>query len=219
MPFARLIRIASDARNKWERDGDLPLLFRAKKASEYMLGLSTAALYLRDVDHVGAGVRTLGRPRIENNGYISIGARTILRSVLVPLELVTGPNARLVIGQSCSLNYGISFGCTQSITVGDRVRMGPFVMVVDTQFHDLHDRSITPPGEPVTIANDVWIGTRSSVLPGVSIGRGAVIGAHSLVNKSVPPFTIVGGVPARKLGEIDPEKFVCPEEPLTTDED
>ncbi len=223
MAIARLIRIASDAatdaKNKWERDGHLPMRMRAKKASEYVLGLSTAKLYLRDVDKVGSGVRTLGKPRIDNNGYMAIGARTVLRSVLVPLELVTSPNARLEIGEACSFNYGVSVGCTQAITIGDRVRLGPFVMLVDTQFHDLHNRSITPPSEPVTIASDVWIGTRSSVLPGVSIGRGAVIGAHSLVNKSIPPFTIWGGVPAKKLGEIDPEKFVCPEEPLITDED
>jgi acetyltransferase-like isoleucine patch superfamily enzyme len=51
----------------------------------------------------------------------------------------------------------------------------------------------------VFIGNDVWIGTNVTVLDGVKIGHGAIIGAHSLVNKDVPPYTIVGGVPAKYI--------------------
>jgi acetyltransferase-like isoleucine patch superfamily enzyme len=210
----RLRRLVEVAREKWDRDSGIPLRTRAKKASEYALSLALAPLYLRDVTTLGQGVRTLGKPRIDNQGQMVIGDGTLLRSVLVPLELATAPGSRLTIGKRCSLNYGVSIGCTERIEVGDRVRMGPFVMIVDSQFHDLHDRQRRPPPSPVRIANDVWIGTRSSVLPGVSIGRGAVIGAHSLVNRDVPPFTIWGGVPAKQIGQIDPKKFVCPEEPV-----
>lgn len=209
-----LKRLLTAARNKWNRDGDLPLSTRVKKASEYAASLATAPLYLRDVTEVGRGVRTIGKPRIDNQGVIVIGQGTALRSVHIPLELVTAPGARLTIGRDCSINYGVSIGCNLQIDVGDRVRIGPFVMIVDSQFHDLYDRKRAPPPEPVFVESDVWIGTRSSVLHGVRIGRGAVIGAHSLVNKDVPAFTIWGGVPAKKLGELDPAKFVCEEEPV-----
>ena len=52
----------------------------------------------------------------------------------------------------------------------------------------------------IRIGNDVWIGTNSTILSGVSIGDGAVVGANALVNKNVPPYAIVGGTPARNLG-------------------
>jgi acetyltransferase-like isoleucine patch superfamily enzyme len=52
---------------------------------------------------------------------------------------------------------------------------------------------------PITIGNDVWIGARSIILDGVSIGNGAIIGAGSVVSKDVPPYSIVGGVPAKLI--------------------
>ena len=69
---------------------------------------------------------------------------------------------------------------------------------------------------PVMIGNDVTIGTKSTILPGVVIGDGAVISAMSLVNKDVPPNTIVGGVPIRVLGVVSREKrheYPAAEEP------
>lgn len=63
--------------------------------------------------------------------------------------------------------------------------------------HSWTDRESLLPYKPVTIGNDVWIGTRAMVLGGVTIGDGAVIGAGAIVTKDVPPFAIVAGVPAR----------------------
>jgi acetyltransferase-like isoleucine patch superfamily enzyme len=54
---------------------------------------------------------------------------------------------------------------------------------------------------PVEIGEDVWIGAHAVVLPGVRIGSGAVVGAGAVVNRDVPPNTIVGGVPARVIGD------------------
>lgn len=54
---------------------------------------------------------------------------------------------------------------------------------------------------PISIGNDVWIGAHAVVLAGVTIGQGAVIAAGAVVNRDVEPYTIVGGVPARHLGE------------------
>ncbi|TOB35760.1 hypothetical protein CGK06_26050 [Vibrio parahaemolyticus] len=52
---------------------------------------------------------------------------------------------------------------------------------------------------PIVIGNDVWIGFNSTILPGVSIGDGAVIAAHSVVTKDVPSYTVVGGIPAKEI--------------------
>jgi len=188
----------------------MPLRVRVEKAKDFALSLATAPLYLWQVDEIGAGVRVIRRPFIRNFGHMSLGDGVVLRSTIVPVELATGPGAELVIGERCSLNYGVSIGATRSVRLGKRVRMGPYAMIIDCQFHDTYDRSKRPPPSPVVIEDDVWIGARASVMPGVHIGRGSIVGAHSLVTKDVPPFSVVGGVPAKVLSELDPAKFVTP---------
>jgi acetyltransferase-like isoleucine patch superfamily enzyme len=195
------------ARQSWRRDAGLPRRVRIEKAREYLWSLIMAPWYLRSVDEVGASVRVIRRPRIQNHGFIQIGEGSIIRSVVVPVELCTAPGARLTIGRGCSINYGVSIGATGRIVLGDRVRMGPYAMVIDSEFHDIYDRDRLPPPRPVYINDDVWIGTRASILPGVCVGQGAVVAAHALVNLDVPPFTVVGGVPAKPIAQLDPERL------------
>lgn len=182
------------------------ILFR--RAARYAQELASARFHLADVNEVGDGVRTLDRPRIENHGFISIGEHSVLRSINVPIELATERGARLLIGPDCFLNYGISIGCTHSIRIGARCRLGPYVMLIDSEFHDLLDRAKRPQAAPVEIGDDVWIGAKASVLPGVTIGRGAVVGTSAVVTKNVAPFTVVAGVPAKVVKHLDPAKFI-----------
>ncbi len=195
-------------RRDLEVDGSLRRV--ATKSVRYAAELASAKLWLASVDEVGAGVRTFYRPRIDNQGFMAIGAHTLLRSCNVPVELATAPGARLVLGDGCSLNYGVSIGCARRITIGKRCRMGPYVMVVDSAFHELLDRSRRPEPEPIVIEDDVWLGAKASVMPGVTIGRGAVVGTAAVVTKDVPPFSVVGGVPAKVLRQLDPAQFVTP---------
>lgn len=180
----------------------------ASKSASYAMALAATKLHLRMVNEVGVGVRALGTPNIVNHGYMIIGAHSLLRSVNVPVELVTEPGARLEIGASCMINYGVSLGCTKSITIGNRCRLGPYVMVVDTGFHELYDRDARPEPQPVVLEDDVWLGAKASVMPGIRIGRASVVGAGSVVTKDVPPFTVVAGVPAVPIKKLNPEKFV-----------
>lgn len=178
------------------------------QSARYARELASARVYLASVDQVGGGVRTLEKPRIDNQGFISIGAHTLLRSVNVPVELATSPGARLIIGADCSINYGVSIGCTMSIQLGDRCRVGPYVMIVDTAFHELLDRSKAPPSEAVVLGDDVWVGAKASIMPGVTIGRGAVVGTGAVVTRDVPPFAVVAGVPAKIVKQLDAAQFV-----------
>ncbi|MBL0225454.1 MAG: acyltransferase [Geobacteraceae bacterium] len=103
-------------------------------------------------------------------------------------------------------NSGIGVNCHLygSVSIGDNVMMGPEVLFF-AKNHKF-DRVDTPMNlqgfaevEQIVVGNDVWIGTRAIILPGVIIGDGAVIGAASVVTKDVPPYTIVGGNPAKVL--------------------
>lgn len=195
---------------KRELDRGLTPRQLAERGARYGYELASARLWLRGVNELGQGVRTLGRPRIDNHGFISIGAHTLLRSVVVPIELGCGPQARLEIGRDCSINYGVSIGCTASVRLGDRCRIGPYTMIIDTTFHDPYDRAKRPPGQPVIIESDVWLGAKVSVMPGVTIGRGAIVATGAVVTRDVEPFTVVAGVPARVVDRLDPTKFVVP---------
>jgi acetyltransferase-like isoleucine patch superfamily enzyme len=132
----------------------------------------------------------------------------LVRSVNVPVELCTGPAGTLVIGDGVRLNYGVSISAEGRVAIGARTRIGPYVMIVDSDFHDVHRRDVRPAPQPVTIGDDVWIGAKASVLRGVTIGRGAVVGTSAVVTKDVPAFAIVAGVPAKVVGQVDPARFV-----------
>ena len=193
---------------KWRRDRSHGLATVLKKSARYAQELATARLYLREATHVGSGARTLLKPRVDNQGRLVIGKGALLRSINVPVELAVGRGASLEIGENSVLNYGVSVGAMSSVTIGSRVRIGPYVMIIDTEFHSIYDRKVMPEPRPVVIEDDVWLGAKCSVLPGVRIGRGSIVGVSSVVGADVPPFTMVAGVPARPVKKLDPAQFV-----------
>lgn len=119
--------------------------------------------------------------------------------------IVQGPVA---FGDSCSVQAGsivIGYGSGDdpagAITIGNHVRIAPFVQIIAGN-HDLSDPE-GPIGKvigaPVAIGDNVWVGGRTVVTAGVSIGRNAVIAAGAVVTKDVPAYAIVGGVPAKLI--------------------
>ncbi|MCC4214249.1 acyltransferase [Leeuwenhoekiella parthenopeia] len=114
------------------------------------------------------------------------------------------PSSNIKIGN----NVGIS-GATISgrdITIGDNVLIGSGVLITDSDAHPIHpkDRNNAEliKNAPVHIEDDVFIGARSIILKGVTIGSGSVIGAGSVVSSSIPPMSICAGNPARVLKNI-----------------
>lgn len=88
------------------------------------------------------------------------------------------------------------------VKIGEHVMMGPEVLIY-TQNHDFSRTDIPMDQQgwsdelPVVIEDDVWIGSRVTILPGVLIGKGCVIGASAVVTKSVPPYSVVAGNPSK----------------------
>lgn len=90
------------------------------------------------------------------------------------------------------------------VSIGDRVAVSPRVTLVVSSRPNFSRMAAYVPVKhgPITIENDVWLGTGVVVLPGIKIGEGAVVGANSVVTKDVRPYTIVGGSPARLIREV-----------------
>ncbi|MBP7556167.1 MAG: acyltransferase [Chitinophagaceae bacterium] len=108
------------------------------------------------------------------------------------------------MGKRTTIGYHTFIFASEAIVIGDDCLIAPFVYIVDSN-HGI-DRSLKinqQPNEtaPVKIGNDVWIASNVTILKGVTIGDGAVIAANSVVNKNVLPYEIVGGSPAKKIGE------------------
>ena len=103
-----------------------------------------------------------------------------------------------------SIDYGkpVTIG-RGGITLGDGVYIGPKVTPITINHDpDPENRSATY-GRPIVIEDKAWIGINSTILPGVSIGYGAIVGAGSVVTKDVPPMTVVAGNPAKFIKKID----------------
>jgi maltose O-acetyltransferase len=103
----------------------------------------------------------------------------------------------LDIGAFSVVNYGTSIAATGSIHIGRHCLLGMYTIIFDNDFHQLEQRHTRPEPRPVVLEDNVWLGHRTMILPGVTIGRDAVIGAGSVVTQSIPPRSIAMGNPAR----------------------
>jgi maltose O-acetyltransferase len=159
---------------------------------------------LRGATEVGPLVRLEGRARVVTAGTLRVGERVRMIGRVVPVELVVESGAELTIGDRTFLNYGVSIGASGSVTIGADCSFGPYVNVVDTGFHGLEPerRLERPPPSPVVIGDNVWLGVRVIVLPGVEIGEGSAIGAGSVVTGDIPPRSLAVGSPARVVREL-----------------
>ena len=106
----------------------------------------------------------------------------------------------LTIGVGSTVNRGCLLDSRGTLSIGDSVSISSGVTILTAE-HDVQSSSFAGREEPVHVEDHVFIGTKALILPGVVLGRGAVIAAGAVVTKDVAPYTIVGGVPARKLGD------------------
>ncbi len=109
---------------------------------------------------------------------------------------------RLRVGDDCTLAQGLTV--IGDVTIGDDIMLGPDVVMIS--YNHKYDDTSTPmrlqgasESRPIVIGNDVWIGMRAMIMPGVKIGDHAIVGAASVVTKDVPEWGIVGGNPAKLI--------------------
>jgi maltose O-acetyltransferase len=108
---------------------------------------------------------------------------------------------KVFLGERNVINFGCLFdGRRHRITTGSDVSIGPEAAIL-TLGHDPQSREFADRGGDVVIGDKVWIAYRAVILPGVTIGEGAVVAAGAVVTRDVAPYQIVGGVPAKPIGE------------------
>jgi acyl-[acyl carrier protein]--UDP-N-acetylglucosamine O-acyltransferase len=161
-----------------------------------------AKIYLRKVTHLGKMVSVNGKPIVDNQGEMIFGDEVRVWSPIVRAQLYTGKKGKLIVGRNARLN-GVHIDARELVQIGENVRIAPYTIILDSDFHDTKDHFSDGASSPVIIEHDVWIATRATILKGVTIGHGSVIAAGSVVTKSIPPKSVAGGVPARVIKKIE----------------
>jgi acetyltransferase-like isoleucine patch superfamily enzyme len=162
---------------------------------------------------------------LRNSGVIRIGSRVRLCGHPTPIELSTLSGGEIVIGDGTFINRGVCLCSRDAIHIGRNCALGNDVLILDTDFHRVghHNEFASDVPAAVVVGDHVWLAARSTVLKGVTIGDGAVVCAGAVVVTSVPPYTMVGGTPARTIrrltvaeGAPDPAVTVAPTPSLST---
>jgi acetyltransferase-like isoleucine patch superfamily enzyme len=147
-------------------------------------------------------------------GILGFGARHLACKLLFARAdgiVFVYPGARFLhgygiqTGANLRVNSGVFIDARGGLTIGANVLIGPNVVIVTSQ-HQWDDptRPIVAQGHriaPVRIGDDVWIGGNAVITQGITLGDGCVVGAGAVVTSDVAPYTIVGGVPARAIGQ------------------
>lgn len=107
---------------------------------------------------------------------------------------------KLQIGANSCIGHNAILDARGGLVIGSYVNFSSEVMIWTAQ-HDYRSSTFETGFKPVTIGDYGWLGPRCIILPGVTIGEGAVIAAGAVVTKNVAPYTLVGGVPAQKIGD------------------
>ena len=139
--------------------------------------------------------RTEKLAELQKSGLLKIGEYTYGKSNL-RIDSYKGSEEKVEIGKFCSIGPDVRI-ITGGIHPVDWVSTFPFRIQFDLEgkFEDGMPKS----NGPVTIGNDVWIGTNATILSGINIGHGAVIASGAMITKDVEPYTIVGGNPAKLI--------------------
>jgi galactoside O-acetyltransferase len=163
---------------------------------------------------IGSGSKVAGRiERRHPQARIRIGAGTLVAGTLVAED----EGSRLTVGNNVFVGGGSLIDCLAEVTIEDDVLISYQVLIMDSDNHSIraservedlrrwrqgvYDWSKVRRA-PVTIRSRAWIGARATITKGVEIGEGAIVASGAVVTKSVPPFSIVAGNPARIVREL-----------------
>lgn len=141
-----------------------------------------------------------------HGGRIVTGGICVIHSECrIAVEGVHGVEAMFHIGEGTEIGDRTTINVSKHIKIGNRCSISWDCDISDTDFHHifLANGAEPPVSAPVIIEDDVWIGSHCLILKGVTIGHNSVVAAGSVLRKSVPPYSLVVGNPARRISQID----------------
>jgi maltose O-acetyltransferase len=146
--------------------------------------------------------------RIQGSGTLRIDQGVALGSILAGahgrpiLFQPRFPNAEISLGREAQIMNGCQFIAFERIEIGSRCAIGPDCLLMDNDGHEIDPERRQEPGKtaPILLGENVWLGTRVTILKGVRVGRDAIVGSGAVVTKDVADGDIVVGNPARRVG-------------------
>ncbi len=174
---------------------------QVKKAFGHIRGF----FFRRRVNALGP-VKVYGKVKIKHPvGRITIGPRVTLHpNVVFDFEAAPpGTVPEVTIGERTAIGDRTEIHCGHKVTIGKQVAISWDVIFLESDYHSVGGGEGVP--RPIIIEDGVWIGARCIILKGVTIGKNSVIGAGSVVTKSIPANSIAAGNPARVIRTIEGE--------------
>jgi len=163
------------------------------------------SIYLKNIDNIeiGKNCKILRGCELDASGKGKIIIRNNV--TLNPYVFLQANKGFIEIGENSEINNFTIINSGAKITIGNNVLIGPKVNII-SYTHNYKDantliRKQNTPTKKIIIEDDVWIGANTTILYGVKIGKGAVIGANSLVIKDIEPYTINVGSPTKTIGK------------------
>lgn len=148
-----------------------------------------------------------GRVKFYIRGDAVFGERFEARGDTATVRIAVGDGGRLTVGERVAINCGVSIEVWHDVRIGDKVMMAPNVTIIDQNRHEIEPGAPLYTG-PVIIGDNVWLAGNVTVLPGVTIGSGSVIAAHSVVSRDIPPNCLAAGSPAKVIKSLNiPERW------------
>jgi acetyltransferase-like isoleucine patch superfamily enzyme len=180
-----------------------------EKHREYIAGRARAEAFLLrarlrklDITH-GDKFRFLEGPGpiFKGPGPFRFGDDCVFRAGLMRSRLATAPGGEIAFREHVGFNYGLEIHSSALVEIGDHTMGGAMVTIYDTNFHQI-DEATEKKTEPVRIGRHVWLARGCTILPGVTIGDHAVIGAGAVISRDVPARTLMAGNPAKPVREL-----------------
>jgi len=179
------------------------LYLRAYDISFFLVQLSCGYLKIQFVPaRFGRYPNIRRKVKFHIRGEATFGERFTVLGDPAAVRISVEDGARLTVGDLVALNYGVNIDVWHEVHIGSRVMIAPNVSILDDNRHEIEPGAPLYNG-PTVIGDNVWLGGNVTVLPGVTVGTGSVIAAHSVVTRDIPPNSLAAGSPARVIRTLN----------------
>lgn len=196
------VRLESNATLRTEKNCVLQMGNNVVVGTKVRLSVSDNCLL-----QINNGARILEYSQCYAHNDWIIGTNAVISTYCQVFSREAGCKGKLMLGENSSIGDYCLVDLSGDVTIGATVAIGPN-SIIYTHDHQYQQTGIEAPWKgsakikSVTIEDGAWIGSNVTILPGVTIGKNAIVAAGSVVTKTIPPYTLYGGVPARFIKDL-----------------